>query len=198
MPTTAGLEGDFNGDGEYDCEDVQPLSLEIIAGTNSVAYDLTADGRVDRDDLTSWLTEAGAAQLPNGAPYLYGDIDFSGVVDFSADWDVWQLNKLTYSPGYCSADYNTDGVVDVQDFQIVAANLLQFSDPAIGVGADGPQPGSPARFIYDSTSGNLFADAESFLMTSYFIEGPPLVSTSGDSKRENSDRESNRHVCSPF
>ena len=94
---------------------------------------------MDRDDLTEWLTEAGAAQLPNGTPYLYGDLDFDdvdnlGVVDFATDWDVWHSNKFTDEQGYCNADYNTDGIVDVQDFQIVAANMLQFSDPAIGVG----------------------------------------------------------------
>jgi len=170
-PQLSAQTGDFNDDGVYDCQDAQPLSLEIIAGTHAPGFDLTEDGRVDRDDLTAWLTEAGAAQLPNGAPYLYGDVDFSGWIDVGLDWDIWQSNKLTATPGYCSADYNTDGLVDVEDFQIVAANLFQFADPVLGVGADGPRPSSRARFLYDSATGNLFADTETFRMTSYPYRG---------------------------
>jgi hypothetical protein len=38
-------QGDFNGDGDYTCEDVDALVGEIIAGTNLPSFDIDARDR---------------------------------------------------------------------------------------------------------------------------------------------------------
>ncbi len=49
---------DFNGDGVLDCDDVDALVAEIVAGNNTATFDLTNDGSVNVDDLDQWLADA--------------------------------------------------------------------------------------------------------------------------------------------
>ncbi len=46
---------DFNGDTVLDCDDLNLLSAEIVAGTNNTFFDLTNDGFVDLADRDEWL-----------------------------------------------------------------------------------------------------------------------------------------------
>jgi hypothetical protein len=110
-----GVSGDFNGDGDYSCLDVDALVGEIVAGTNSPTYDVTGDGLVDQLDLSAWLVEAGAAELPSMNPYLPADMDLDGVVD-AEDFIVWNENRFTEIAAFCSGDVTADGVVDGNDF----------------------------------------------------------------------------------
>ena len=107
--------GDFNGDTHWDCLDVDALVAEIVAGTDGAAFDLTADGAVNQDDLAAWLTAAGQANLPSGNPYLVGDANLSGAVDIT-DFNIWNSHKFTTTPGWCQGDFNADGVIDLSDF----------------------------------------------------------------------------------
>lgn len=135
-PLRTVVTGDFDNDGDYDCSDVDALVAGIVAGTNDPAYDLTEDGLVNGNDLTSWLAEAGANNLPSGAPYLMGDADLSGSVDGS-DFGVWNANKFTTNAGWCAADFNANGAIDGSDFGLWNANKFQSSD-AVAV----PEPAS--------------------------------------------------------
>jgi hypothetical protein len=48
--------GDFDSDGDFDCDDIDALVVEIVAGTNQVTFDMTGDNLVDLADRTSgWL-----------------------------------------------------------------------------------------------------------------------------------------------
>ena len=124
-PTLGGiLNGDFNGDGAYDCTDVDSLVMEIAAGSNDSDFDLTGDGTVDGADLQAWLAEAGNNNI--GAPYLDGDANLDGVVDVG-DFNVWNNGKFTSMAAWCSGDFNADGVVDVGDFNIWNNNKFQSS-----------------------------------------------------------------------
>ena len=83
LASAPSVDGDFDNDGDYDCDDVNALVGDIAAGNNTASFDLTGDGNVNGDDLTSWLSEAGEANLGPGKAYLPGDANLSGDVDGS-------------------------------------------------------------------------------------------------------------------
>ena len=112
-----GANGDFDGDGDYACADVDSLVAAIASQSTDLTFDLNSDGTVTADDLTSWLAEAGAAELASGNSYAAGDADLNGVVDVS-DFNIWNGSQFTNTPAFCSGDFNADGVVDVGDFNI--------------------------------------------------------------------------------
>ena len=172
--------GDFNADGIYDCQDLDSLSTAILGQQHPPQFDLTLDGIVNQSDLTAWLVEGGAAQLPNQAPYLYGDIDLTGWIDNAADWDIWRSNRYQHIGGYCRSDYNVDGRIDVRDFQLMASKMFVSSDPAIGTGLEGPESGSHMRAVYDPTTGQLFADPGDFIMTSLYLRSPAPIDDTTD------------------
>ncbi len=124
---TPGLSGDFDGDGDYACADVDSLVVEIVAGTNNPSFDLTGDGAVNGNDLTHWLAEAGAAELPSGASYLLGDADLDGTVDGS-DFLLWNANKFSATAAWCAGDFDADGLVDGSDFLLWNANKFTSAD----------------------------------------------------------------------
>ena len=117
------------------CADIDALVIEIVNGTNNPAFDLTQDGVVDNADLTAWLAEAGAAELPSGNPYLLGDADLNGSVD-GADFIVWNDSKFTGTVEWCNGNFNADAAVDGQDFIIWNDNKFQSADGVHGV----PEP----------------------------------------------------------
>ncbi len=123
------LAGDFNGDGLFDCQDVDALVADIAAGLNSSAFDLTGDGDVDQADLTAWLAQAGAVNNASGNPYLSGDANLNGSVDGS-DFGIWNANKFTTVAAWCSGDFNASGSVDGSDFGIWNSNKFTSSDAA--------------------------------------------------------------------
>ncbi len=118
------VTGDFDNDGDYDCDDIDALVAEIAASTNQSSFDLTNDGLVNLDDRDEWLAQAGAANLPSGNPYLIGDANLSGSVDVS-DRIVWNTSKFTFTAAWCSGDFNADGTVDVTDLSLLTANIFQ-------------------------------------------------------------------------
>ena len=65
--------GDFNGDGFYDCTDINALIDNIANGpADPATYDLTGDGNVDLADRDAWLLESGEANLGPGRGVLAG------------------------------------------------------------------------------------------------------------------------------
>ena len=127
--------GDFDGNGSYDCADVDALVGEIAGGTNAPGFDISGDGLVDGVDLTAWLLEAGNANIGPGQAYLEGDANLDGSVDVG-DFNIWNGSKFTTTPEWCSGDFNADGSVDVGDFNIWNGNKFQSSDFAAV-----PEPG---------------------------------------------------------
>ena len=108
-------DGDFNGDGRYDCLDVDALVAEIVFETGDDTFDLTGEGVVNQGDLMVWLENAGANELPSGNPFLPGDANLDGFVD-GADFLAWNDNKFTEVAAWCAGDFNANGVVDGQDY----------------------------------------------------------------------------------
>ncbi|MEM8677744.1 MAG: DUF5010 domain-containing protein [Planctomycetota bacterium] len=115
--SSASLTGDFDGNGLFECSDIDALVAEIAAGTHAATFDLTGDGLVDASDLTTWLALAGEANLGPGVSYLAGDANLDGQVD-GQDFIVWNNDKFTSNAAWCAGDFNADGQIDGQDFVI--------------------------------------------------------------------------------
>ena len=139
MIDVTNVSGDFDADGDWDCDDINALSAEIAAGTNDPAFDMNGDGAVTLEDITDanvgWLAIGGAnnAGVTGGNAFIQGDADLSGAVDVS-DFNIWNNNKFTSTAAYCSGDFNADGVVDVSDFNIWnGTKFTSSSRPDAGV-----------------------------------------------------------------
>ncbi len=126
----ATVSGDFNGDGAFDCEDIDALVVAIASGGNDLAYDMSGDGLVNVVDRDAWLVAAGAANLPSGAPYLLGDATLDGIVDVS-DLNAWNAHKYTSNPSWCAGDFTANGVVDVSDFNVWNNHKFTSSTPLV-------------------------------------------------------------------
>jgi hypothetical protein len=128
--------GDFNGDGNFDCLDINSLVAEIAAGSNNPSFDMTGDGNVDLADRDAWLSAAGEHNLGAGRAYLLGDANLDSFVD-GLDFVEWNGNKFTSLAEWCGGDFTADGFVDGLDF--VEWNLNKFT----GANAGGavPEPG---------------------------------------------------------
>jgi hypothetical protein len=121
---TVDLPGDFDGDGDFACADVDALVEEIISGTHDQAFDMTGDALVDRSDLAQWLATAGSVNNASGNSYLPGDANLDGFVD-GLDFVVWNDNKFASHPAWCLGDFTADGVVDGLDY--IVWNEFKFS-----------------------------------------------------------------------
>ena len=124
------LNGDFNGDDVWDCDDIDALVAAIAAGGNNPLFDLTGDGVVSMADITDpdfgWLRRAGEENLGVGRTYLVGDANLDGVVD-GPDFLLWNENKFMDGAGWCGGDFNADGAVDGQDFILWNQNKFMAS-----------------------------------------------------------------------
>ena len=124
--------GDFDGDGNYACQDVDSLVAAILAQSHDPVFDVTGDGLVDETDLDAWLLEAGAENLASGASYLRGDANLDGDVD-GADFLIWNQHKFTTTAAWCSGDFNANGFVDGVDFLVWNDNKFQSADRFVSV-----------------------------------------------------------------
>ncbi len=124
------MPGDFDRDGDYACDDVDALVVAIVSAQHDAIYDLTDDGLVDTQDLSVWLAEAGNFENDSFAPYLPGDADLSGGVD-GTDFVIWNQNKFSQTPAWCSGDFNADGNIDGGDFVLWNQNKFTSSDNAV-------------------------------------------------------------------
>lgn len=136
VATVAESSGDFDGNGLYECTDIDLLIEQIIAGSNDPTFDLTGDNLVDVTDRDAWLSEAGAAQLSSGNSYLLGDANLDGTVD-GQDFISWNSNKFTAMPSWCAGDFSANGIVDGQDFilwngnKFTSAGAVAVPEPII-------------------------------------------------------------------
>ncbi|MEM7315615.1 MAG: trypsin-like serine protease, partial [Planctomycetota bacterium] len=89
-----GVSGDFDADGDYDCDDINALTTAVTSGSSNNAFDLDGNGSVDVADVTAWRAEAGNANLGPDRSYPVGDANLDGSVDIS-DFNLWNANKFT-------------------------------------------------------------------------------------------------------
>ncbi len=137
LEVISSINPDFDMNGLINGQDIDLLVMEVVAMTNTALFDLTGDGVVNGDDVTEWLSLAGAANLPSGNPYLVGDANLDGVVDVS-DFNQWNSNKFGMTAQWTRGDFNADGFTDVSDFNLWNANKFKSSAGMRPV----PEPGS--------------------------------------------------------
>ena len=82
-----GLVGDYNNNGSLDAGDLDLQAIEIAAGTNKPAFDLTGDGKVDLDDRVYWVEQ------PSMKNSWIGDADLNGVFDSNDFVQVFSVGK---------------------------------------------------------------------------------------------------------
>ncbi len=132
------LSGDFDGDGEYTCADIDALYAGIETGDATV--DLTGDGTVDDADVDAWRGEAGSAKGYSEA-IRPGDTDLNGVVnatDLNRIGVNWQRNDVT---SWCGGDFNHDRNVNAPDLNDLGVNWLSDIRPGAAASAV-PEPAS--------------------------------------------------------
>ncbi len=122
-----GIDGDFDDDGDYDCEDVNALTSAVAHGGSVSQFDLNGDNVLSIADVDVWRAEAGEVNLGPGQVYLPSDANLDGYVD-GQDFIAWNTHKFTSTSAWCSGDFNADGFVDGQDFIIWNDNKFQSSD----------------------------------------------------------------------
>ncbi len=125
--------GDFDGDGDYDCDDVDALVNAIVTNSGVPIYDLSGDGLLTEADLDLWLAVAGSVNLPSGNAYLKGDANLDGLVD-GFDFIEWNAHKFTPTAAWCQGDFNADGITDGLDFILWNAN--KFTSAQLTSGTD--------------------------------------------------------------
>jgi hypothetical protein len=132
------VDGDFDGNGLYECADVDGLVNAIVVvkggGAADLSFDLNQDGFVDDSDLVAWRAEAGAVLTASGNPIQEGDADLDGNVNGS-DFVAWNGAKFTSVSSWCNGDFNADGDVNGVDFVIWNTNKFTSAD-VVGV----PEP----------------------------------------------------------
>lgn len=131
------LDGDFNGDGNFDCGDADLLVGDIVAGTNSADFDLNADSQVNATDLDLWLADA-ATQNGFSEPFKKGDANLDGTInatDLNQVGLSWQASPNTW----CGADFNADGTVNATDLNEIGVGWQQTLSSA-AMPAQVPEP----------------------------------------------------------
>lgn len=126
--------GDFNRDDVFDSADADILTRGIAADTSNPELDITADGSVNSSDLARWLS---LAARKNGflEPYLLGDTDLDGVVNFQDFVNFnnnWQATHLATGAtvAWSSGDFDGNGVVEFADFVSQNNNWQRAIAPA--------------------------------------------------------------------
>ena len=110
------VSGDFDGDGNLACSDINQLNGEAVSGAHNAMFDVTGDGLVDQADVLFWIGELKGT--------LVGDANLDLVVDAS-DFNIWNSNKFTANTNWCSGDFTSDGFVDASDFNVWNSNKFQ-------------------------------------------------------------------------
>ena len=110
------MPGDFDGDGNLACSDIDLLNTAAVSGSNSLLFDVTGDGLVNLADVHFWITDLKGT--------LLGDANLDFVVDAS-DFNIWNSSNFTQNSNWCSGDFNVDGFVDASDFNIWNSNSFQ-------------------------------------------------------------------------
>ena len=110
----AGLVGDFDGDGDRDCDDLDGYVLNIDeAATGALsALDLDGDGTLTEMDANTHITTL--VQTSNGQVGTFpGDLNCDGTVNVLGDAFILVDALGSSVTSYSAGDINFDGVVNV-------------------------------------------------------------------------------------
>lgn len=138
------IEGDFNGDGTLDVDDINLLLAESANGTNNLVFDLDSDNAVNKSDVAVWARDLSNTWL--------GDANLDGEFNTGDLTTVFQAAKFETGEvaNWSEGDWTGDLRFGTED--LVAA----FQDAGFEQGPRTivavPEPGSAAIIM-----GILFA-----------------------------------------
>ena len=142
IPITDIVDGDFDDDGDLDCDDVDALTAEIASGGTNLLFDVNGSGTISQADLDFWISDLKGT--------LPGDANLDFVVD-GGDFIEWNSHKFTSTGTWCSADFNADGVTDGQDFVIWNDNKFTSAPVGAALPAMSPAAASDSRLNGQTT-----------------------------------------------
>ncbi len=151
--------GDFDGDRQLGCADINTLVLIAAGDEYNPVFDLNQDGLVDRADVETWVAYKQT---------VMGDANLDFVVD-AADFGVWMDHQFTQVSGWCAGDFTADGVADASDFNIWNNHKFTTADPIRASAARVPraplvnQLAAKAGTTYVAETGGVFLPAGRFL-----------------------------------
>jgi len=117
----SGLDGDFDGDGDVDADDVDDLCANM--GGDVGTYDMDGDGDVDEDDMTFHVEnyleyDSDGDGTPDGQGTFRGDFNADGSVN-GTDLSIMNGN-FGGSVGFAGGNANCDATVNGTDLSILA------------------------------------------------------------------------------
>ena len=128
----APVNGDFNGDGASDADDVDLIAANF--GGDPALYDLDGDGDVDVDDMIFFVEnyleyDANGDGTPDGQGTFLGDSNTDGVVD-GTDLSILS-GSFGGSTGFAGGDANGDGSVNGTDLSILSSTFGSVATAAV-------------------------------------------------------------------
>ena len=115
---SAGLVGDFNGDGQISSDDMDLLCAAAHAAALPPAevarFDQNGDDQINAEDIDEWL--ANVANTKRGDADLDGDVDFADFLELSANFG-------SEDGHWSEGDFNCDGVIGFSDFLLLSSNF---------------------------------------------------------------------------
>jgi hypothetical protein len=142
----ATVPGDFNSDGNLTNVDIDMLSAEVRAGTNTAGFDLTSDNLVNMADQDQWVNVLKKT--------YYGDANLDGLFDSGDLVSVFTVGEYedttAGNSGWADGDWNGDAEFNSGDFvqAFSAGGYEQGPRPA---GAAVPEPSTLAILVCGAT-----------------------------------------------
>ena len=125
------LLGDFDGDDDVDCDDLDAYIGNILAAAAGPLNDLDLDdnGTIELADANTHITTL--VETPNDIVGTFlGDLNCDGAVDVLGDAFILIANLGNSVTSYGQGDLNFDGIVDVLgDAFPLIANLGMTNEP---------------------------------------------------------------------
>lgn len=146
---SGGPEGDFDGSGVLDAADIDLLSADVRAESNTASFDLNGDGAVNDQDRFRWIEELANTFV--GDSNLDGEFNSSDFVAVftGGEYEDGVAGNSTWATG----DWNGDSEFDSSDF------VMAFTSGGYELG---PKPGT--ENVPEPTSLSLLLIATAFLV----------------------------------
>jgi hypothetical protein len=139
--TSAGIPGDYDGDGQLTATDIDALSTAVRDGKSDGEFDLDGNGTVDPADRLFWVNELKVTYV--GDSNL--DLEFNSG-DFVTVFTAGEYeDNVEGNSTWATGDWNGDGDFSSSDFVLAFQQEGYEKGPRAGANTV-PEPGSTLMF----------------------------------------------------